>query len=149
MSITINPGTGPVAGTKDQARANMNTFAQDVADQHGYDLAAATIRYIKVEPETTRIEPYEMETLDGRMVMTELFEYTDDPEGDGRFTYRLSFSDDLRFDVEMPGLPLERVRYTGADGQRISDYPRLYVDGSSWVWKFAVSACRIHDDEEF
>lgn len=39
--------------------------------------------------------------------------------------------------VEVPGLPLDRVRWTGAPGENIFDYPRLYVDDSSWAWRFA------------
>lgn len=41
--------------------------------------------------------------------------------------------------VDMPGLPLDQVRYTGARGQDIWDFPRFYVDGGSWVWKFGIS----------
>ncbi len=39
--------------------------------------------------------------------------------------------------IEMPGLPLDRVRYM-EDSQNPFDYPRLYVDGSSWLWKFSL-----------
>lgn len=38
----------------------------------------------------------------------------------------------------MPGIALENVRYVGADDQNIWDFPRLYVEGSSWVWEFGV-----------
>ena len=44
--------------------------------------------------------------------------------------------------VEMPGLPLERVRYMNAPGQNAWHFPRLYVDGSSWLWEFAVPSAR-------
>ena len=44
--------------------------------------------------------------------------------------------------VLMPGLPLARVRYLGRP-QDILDFPRLYVDGSSWVW--CIAASNIHD----
>jgi hypothetical protein len=43
-----------------------------------------------------------------------------------------------RFEIQMPGRELDRVRYTGAEDQNIWHYPRLYVDGSSWVWKYAI-----------
>ncbi|HEX8726947.1 MAG TPA: hypothetical protein VF737_16270, partial [Gemmatimonadaceae bacterium] len=46
----------------------------------------------------------------------------------GRFAFDVVF-DGRSVSVLMPGLPLERVRYTGAAGQRISRFPRLYVDG--------------------
>jgi hypothetical protein len=41
-------------------------------------------------------------------------------------------------EVDMPGLPLDRVRFTGAPDQDIWQFPRMYVDGGSWVWKYAV-----------
>lgn len=65
----------------------------------------------------------------------------DDHDGDGRFAYRLGTGDARQLDVLMPGIPLDEVRYMGADGQDIWDFPRLYVDGSSWVWMFALKAC--------
>ena len=57
--------------------------------------------------------------------------------GEGRYAFLL-WEDCCCHEIQMPGLPLERVRYVGSDGQNIWDYPRLYVDGSSWVWQFAV-----------
>ena len=43
--------------------------------------------------------------------------------------------------VDMPGISLARVRYVdGADAWR---FPRLYVDGSSWLWEFAVDVARL------
>jgi hypothetical protein len=47
----------------------------------------------------------------------------------------------------MPGLPVEQVRYMGESGQNIWDFPRLYVDDSSWIWEFALSSCEPDDDE--
>jgi hypothetical protein len=66
------------------------------------------------------------------------------PEQDdaGRFAYQLTMDDTRQVTVEMPGLPLDRVRFTGAAGQDIWQFPRLYVDGSSWLWEYAVAACR-------
>lgn len=54
---------------------------------------------------------------------------------DGRFGFRITYADQV-WDIEMPGLPLERVRYV--KGLNPWDFPRLYVDGSSWLWEFAV-----------
>lgn len=59
-------------------------------------------------------------------------------EEDGRFKFRV-VRGGREFWVEMPGWPVEEVRYIGADDQNIWDFPRLYVDGSSWVWKFALN----------
>lgn len=64
-----------------------------------------------------------------------------DPGGEdegGRFAFLVHF-DGRKATVDMPGIPLEHVRYTGAGDQNIWDFPRLYVNGSSWVWKFAVT----------
>lgn len=42
--------------------------------------------------------------------------------------------------VDMPGRPLDRVRWRqGLDPWL---FPRLYVDGSSWLWGFALSSAR-------
>ena len=56
----------------------------------------------------------------------------------GRYGFILR-RNDCECIIEMPGLPVEQVRYIKAPGQKIYDFPRLYVDGSSWVWRFALS----------
>lgn len=66
-------------------------------------------------------------------------------QGDGRWAFVLQVGE-TRHEVEMPGLPLEEVRYLGTEDQNIWDFPRLYVDGSSWVWKFAINQCGPTDD---
>lgn len=40
--------------------------------------------------------------------------------------------------IEMPGLPLAQVRFT-LSGRKLNawDYPRLFVDGDSWLWCYA------------
>lgn len=60
----------------------------------------------------------------------------------GRFGFLL-YRDTRCHTIEMPGLPLEKVRYMGPE-QDIWDFPRLYVDGSSWVWCYALL-----DDDAF
>jgi hypothetical protein len=50
-------------------------------------------------------------------------------------------------EIQMPGLPVERVRYMGETGQNIWDFPRLYVDDSSWIWQFALSVCKPDDED--
>lgn len=61
------------------------------------------------------------------------------PDGDyqGRFAFALRYPT-IEFEVDMPGLPLERVRFVGGADQNIWDFPRLYVDGSSWVWRYGL-----------
>jgi hypothetical protein len=61
-------------------------------------------------------------------------------DGEGRYTFTIRNHRDEDVEIEMPGIPLDEVRYMGEEGQNIWDYPRLYVDGSSWVWKYAISA---------
>lgn len=61
---------------------------------------------------------------------------------DGRWTFELEDPGKRVHEVEIPGLPIERVRYLGDEGQNIWDFPRLYVDGSSWVWKWALEVIR-------
>jgi hypothetical protein len=49
--------------------------------------------------------------------------------------------------IDMPGIPLEQVRYMKEDGQNIWDFPRLYVDGDSWVWYYAVRRLEAADND--
>ncbi len=57
---------------------------------------------------------------------------------DGRYLFVLKNDEyDYQIDVEMPGLPLDRVRYVKGDGRNILEFPRLYVNGSSWIWYIA------------
>lgn len=62
--------------------------------------------------------------------------------GEGRYAFTLNRRD-RSVEIQMPGLSLTRVRYTGID-QDIWDFPRLYVNGSSYVWKYALSVARAH-----
>ena len=66
------------------------------------------------------------------------FEFLD-VQDNGRFAYFLH-KEEQAIEIEMPGLPLEEVRYLDKPDQNIYDFPRLYVDGSSFVWKYAMSA---------
>lgn len=65
---------------------------------------------------------------------------------DGRFGFRLDREDELTglsvalVEITMPGLPLEEVRWQ--DGLDPWQFPRLYVDGSSWLWAYALNAAR-------
>jgi hypothetical protein len=63
------------------------------------------------------------------------------PPADGRFTFSLSRGPHT-VQVEIPGLALARVRYMGTEGQNIWHFPRLYIDGDSWVWLYAINAAR-------
>jgi len=64
-----------------------------------------------------------------------IFERIEEQDKDGRFSFDLkSEHHDFIINVEMPGCELERVR----DSKPFYS-PRLYVDGSSWLWGFALS----------
>lgn len=57
----------------------------------------------------------------------------------GRFAFLLYKLDATRYhEVQMPGIPLDQVRYVDSENQNIWHFPRLYVDGSSWVWMYAI-----------
>lgn len=60
------------------------------------------------------------------------------PEHDdsGRFFFELKYNG-RTCEIKMPGLDLSQVRYLSEE-QNIWDFPRLYVDGTSLVWKFAI-----------
>lgn len=70
-----------------------------------------------------------------------------DDYGEGRYAFELVMADGRTIEIQMPGLPAERVRYVDSERQNIWDFPRLYVDGSSWVWKFALGVCEPDDEE--
>ena len=59
---------------------------------------------------------------------------------DGRHVYRLKHKGRKHI-ISMVGMPLDRVRWMDNEGQRISHFPRLYIDYSSFVWKYAVELC--------
>jgi hypothetical protein len=61
--------------------------------------------------------------------------------GDGRYAYEIAFGDGRTVEVQMPGLPVDQVRFVGSPEQNIWDFPRLYIDDSSWVWKYALGVC--------
>ena len=59
---------------------------------------------------------------------------------EGRFLFTLQRGI-RKASVSMPGIPLAEVRYV--DGDNAWRFPRLYVDGSSWLWKFAINMARL------
>lgn len=64
---------------------------------------------------------------------------------DGRHNYKI-WNDDGSHEVSMPAIPLEKVRYLNQADQNIWHFPRLYVDGSSWVWSYALGSCFQKED---
>lgn len=69
------------------------------------------------------------------------FEYTPKLDGEGRYGFVLG-RDGRKVEVLMPGVALSRVRYMDEKDQNIWHFPRLYIDGDSWVWLYAVGAAR-------
>ena len=69
--------------------------------------------------------------------VTEVTRRPDAAYGDGRYAFTLATTGGER-EIQMPGLPLDQVRWLKSAGQDIWDFPRLYVDDSSWVWFFAL-----------
>ena len=61
--------------------------------------------------------------------------------GEGRFAYQLKYGQ-RDVEVQMPGLPLERVRFLGKKNQDVLTFPRLCVDGDFWLWKYAVDVIK-------
>jgi len=115
-NVIINPGTGvvPNANAKD-AIAAAEQMVKDVGsdDPHFRD------------------KPLERVT------------FTREPKADEGGRYGFVFMrGNLKVEVDIPGLPLERLRYLGDDDQNIWHFPRLYVDGSSWMWVYAVNCIR-------
>jgi len=68
---------------------------------------------------------------------------------DGRWNFKI-YGNNRSVEVEMPGIILSKVRYLDSENQNIWDFPRLYVDGSSWVWYFAINAAKdiLFEEEE-
>ncbi|TAK88995.1 hypothetical protein EPO04_02725 [Patescibacteria group bacterium] len=61
---------------------------------------------------------------------------------DGRFTFVIYRPDaGLCAVVDMPGLQLEKVRRMGDDN--VVGFPRLYVNGGSWIWMYAVDIIKM------
>jgi hypothetical protein len=87
-----------------------------------------------LENATLNMEQFIKDSIASRFERDEKEDY-----GEGRYSFNV-FSDDHpnhQINVQMPGLPLENVRYLGLDSQNIWHFPRLYVDHSSWVWMYA------------
>jgi len=107
ISISVNPGSGPVAeATEQNAIDNMAVFTDDLRT-----------RGITVTGSVRRPEA----------------DY-----GSGRYAFTVTTDDDHATEIQMPGLPVDQVRWLKSEGQDIWQFPRLYVDDGSWIWYFAL-----------
>ena len=69
-------------------------------------------------------------------------------EVEGRYVFTVTHANGETSEVDMPGLPLDRVRFMRGPQQDIWEFPRLWVNGSSWLWFYAINClARDHDDE--
>lgn len=57
------------------------------------------------------------------------------PDGSGRWSFVLCRGK-AKCRIDMPGLPLDAIRYR-------TDCPRLYIEGSSFWWKYVVELARL------
>ena len=117
MNLIINPGTGNVFGAElDHALANMKVWMAEIPNTK---TASHTYNESRTKEEWDK--------------------YPNMARGRFLFDVEVELHDGKKFslEVEMPGLPLDKVRFIGAPEQNIWDFPRLYVDGSSWVWKYS------------
>lgn len=131
MSIAINPGAGPIAepSEPEQAAKNMAVFLEDLAA--GFGIKAMFQPMNVPDPETE--EPMLM----GGTRYSKVH--------DGRWPFRL-WVNGVKHVFEMPGTSTELVRFMHQANQNIWDFPRVYIDGSSWVWDIALRVVT-HPDE--
>ncbi len=61
--------------------------------------------------------------------------------GGGRFAFEFK-KGQKKTVIEIPGAPEENVRYLLPKEQNIWSFYRLYVDGDSWVWLYALDQAR-------
>ena len=130
MSIIINPGADwhPTTHSPEQAAANLAEFVRQVQ---------ATGKHVRHEPiigDATEVEAAQM--MGGTKYQA---------DHDGRYPFRV-IVDGASHLVEMPGIPLAETEYHSGTGQDPWDFPRLFVDGSSWLWSFALKAVLESDD---
>jgi len=71
-----------------------------------------------------------------------IFEVKEKHNWFGRYCFTLSRIGYCGVEIDMPGLPLEQVRYLGMN-QNIWNFSRLHINGSSFLWKFVVSLAKI------
>ena len=120
IGVIINPGTGPVTS------ATL---------RHAWSAARVLRRDLEGFARAYRDDHPPIPWSDVRIIRR--------PRLDSNGRYGFVFKrGHRRCELDMPGLPIERVRYVGSPGQNIWHFPRIYIDDSSWVWMYAVSSAR-------
>jgi len=79
--------------------------------------------------------------------------------GDGRSTYPQSFlysgndnnvwNEKNSYEIKMPAIPLEKVRYIGTKGQNIFGFEKMYIDGEETSWSYALIMCNDYFNDLF
>ncbi len=63
----------------------------------------------------------------------------------GRFGFVLVFAcaggQEIEHEIAMPGVRLDLVEYRAQDRTSAWDIHRLYLNGASWLWEFAINLC--------
>lgn len=110
--MTFNPGTQPIANTTEEnARHNMSMFR----------IAVRKVAYNDFEPGEIALDSYRNAAND---------------HGHGWYCFMLvgfTVGGAKEVEIQMPGVPLEQVQGS------LLEAPRLYVDGNSWWWEYAVN----------
>jgi hypothetical protein len=107
ISISINPGSGPVSeATERNAIDNVAAFTADLLTR-GITVTGAVRR--------------------------PAVDY-----GSGRYAFTVTTDDGRDTEIQMPGLPVDQVRWLKSEGQDIWQFPRMYVNDGSWIWYFAL-----------
>lgn len=109
VELSINPGSGPVEASEEEATKNIEFLIKDVN--------LPNVTFVRC-PDKDYHKEY----------------------NNGRLAYELRLGQ-RTVEVQMPGVPIDKVRYD-KDKQDAVDFPRLYVDGSSGWWEFAVSSVK-------
>jgi hypothetical protein len=119
VTLHVNPGSGPVqSSTEENAWVNIRSFVDDLGAK-----GVAVVNILRRSDADRREGRYEFDL------------FLRDPQPQEESAPRSKIS------VSMPGRPLDRVRYLKLPEQDIWQFPRLYIDGSSWVWFFAIEVC--------
>lgn len=100
------------------------------------------------ENAAANMEAFAADLRERGMEVTAIERHPSNDRGSGRFGFELVFADGTGTEIDMPGLSLDQVRFLGGNSR---SFPRLYVDGSSWLWLYALNVLEKSeppDDEE-
>jgi len=112
--VAINPGSGDVDGaTRELAEQNLQQFVSELG-------IAVELEHVKY--------------LHGH------HHPDNDPSRTGRWCWILR-ANGRQVEIDMPGAPPNKVQLR--DGDNAWHFYRLYVNGSSWLWPYALTMARV------